>query len=122
MMTVGKPITMVPPWDVGSPMRAAGFPPINTVILPMMILSGGPTHTHESPRVAAGRPPINTVGAPGPTIGPPTCGTGPVNIGQACISVNLAAGPIGIGHLSMVIVLHILRPVSYTHLRAHETR
>ena len=33
-----------------------------------------------------------TVGAPGETIGPPTCGTGPDDIGQTCISVMREAG------------------------------
>jgi hypothetical protein len=48
-----------------------------------------------SPITAAGIPPIKTVGAPGPVMGPPTCGMGGnpgVTIGQTCISVNLAAG------------------------------
>jgi hypothetical protein len=59
---------------------------------PAAIVSGGPTQTHISPTKAAGNLPIITVGHPGPTIGPPTCGTGPVVIGQTCISVNLDAG------------------------------
>src|SRR5947209_7353389 len=60
-----------------------------------MIASGGPTHTHMSPTVAAGMKAISTVGAPGPTIGPPTCGIGGtpgVTIGQTCMSVSRAAG------------------------------
>lgn len=59
--------------------------------------SGGPTQTQESPTTAAGRPPISTVGTPGPITGPPTCGTGGspgVDMGQVCISVNLAANGI----------------------------
>lgn len=58
----------------------------------MAMVSGGPTHTHMLPAVAAGRLPINTVGAPGDTMGPPTWGTGPDDIGQTCISVIREAG------------------------------
>jgi hypothetical protein len=72
-------------------MRAAGLPPISTVDDPMAITSGGPAQVHISPTQAAGNPPIKTVGLPGGKIGPPTCGTGPVNIGQTCISVIRAA-------------------------------
>ena len=75
-------------------MRAAGLPPIITVVEPMMIESGGPTHVHMEPTVAAGRPPISTVGAPGGRIGPPTCGFGPSNIGHVCMSLMRAAGGI----------------------------
>jgi hypothetical protein len=82
----------VPPWAQESPSRAAGIPPIKTVVEPIAIVSGGPTQTHISPTRAAGNLPIITVGHPGPTIGPPTCGTGPVAAGQTCISVNLDAG------------------------------
>ena len=64
--------------------RAAGLPMKSTVGLPIMILDGGPTQTHMSPITAAGIEPISTVGAPGPTIGPPTWGTGPVVAGQTC--------------------------------------
>src|SRR6478672_4368670 len=73
-------------------MRAAGLPPIITFVEPMMIVSGGPTHVHMLPRVAAGRPAISTVGTPGGRMGPPTCGTTPVTIGQVCMSVTRAAG------------------------------
>jgi hypothetical protein len=93
--TVGKPITIVPPCAVASPILAAGFPQIKTVAEPSIILSGDPTQTRTSPTTAAGNFPKNTVGAPGPIIGPPTCGMGGdpgVNIGQVCISVILAAG------------------------------
>jgi hypothetical protein len=75
-------------------MRAAGLPPIITVVEPMATVSGGPTQTHISPTTEAGIPPIKTVGAPGEVIGPPTCGTGGVpvvTIGQVCMSVNRAA-------------------------------
>lgn len=76
-------------------MRAADLPPILTVVLHGgMIVSGGPTQVHLSPAVAAGKLPINTVGTPGGKIGPPTCGTGPVVAGQACISETRAAGGI----------------------------
>src|ERR1700743_296418 len=76
MSTVGKPNTIDPPWAVVSPIRAAGLPQIITVAEPFIILSGGPTQTAISPITAAGIFPINTVGAPGPVIGPPTCGIG----------------------------------------------
>ena len=83
---------MIPPWTHGSPTRAAGRPPIKTVGDPVRIMSGGPSQVARSPARAAGRPPINTVGHPGGRIGPPTCGTGPVDIGQVCISPKRAAG------------------------------
>jgi hypothetical protein len=94
IITVGHPITMLPPCAVESPMRAAGIPSIMTVPDPATMLSGGPTHTHRSPSFAAGNPPISTVGGPGGNMGPPTCGTEPVDIGQTCISVILAANGI----------------------------
>lgn len=75
-------------------MRAAGLPPINTVDEPITMLSGGPAHVHISPMQAAGSPPISTVGAPGGNTGPPTCGDGPLNIGQTCISDTRAANDI----------------------------
>src|SRR5690554_3995790 len=90
--TVGQPKITFPPCTVLSPIRAAGLPLNNTVVLPIAILSGGPTQTHMLPMVAAGRLPINTVGAPGETMGPPTCGTIPVVMGQICISVIREAG------------------------------
>ena len=61
-----------PPCAVVSPIRAAGLPAINTVADPLTIVSGGPTQTQLSVTTAAGIPPISTVGAPGPTMGPPT--------------------------------------------------
>ena len=67
-----------------SPSLAAGAPPISTVPDPLAIVSGGPTQTAGSPTRAEGRLQISTVGQPGPAIGPPTCGTGPVNAGHAC--------------------------------------
>ena len=45
-------------------MRAAGFLPIITVVEPIAIESGGPTHTHRSPTAAAGSFAISTVGHP----------------------------------------------------------
>ena len=75
-------------------MRAAGLPVSSTVPDPLTIVAGGPTHTAMSPTTAAGIMHISTVGAPGPTMGPPTCGTGPVVAGQACISVSRAAAGI----------------------------
>jgi hypothetical protein len=67
------------------------MPPIKTVVEPKTIESGGPVQTHMSPTLAAGKPPINTVTPPGGNIGPPTCGTIPVTIGQTCMSVIRAA-------------------------------
>src|SRR5580692_8814950 len=83
---------MAPPWAVKSPMRACGMLMVSTVNDPSTITSGGPTQTAISVTRAAGRPPISTVGAPGATMGPPTCGTKTVTMGQTCMSVNLAAG------------------------------
>lgn len=91
MFTVGHPATITPPCAVLSPIRAAGLPAIITVDEPMRIESGGPVQVHKSPTTAAGIPPIITVGAPGGSIGPPTCGTVPFTIGQTCISFTLAA-------------------------------
>lgn len=82
---------MEPPCAVESPILAANFPPIWTVVEPIIMESGGPVHTAISPTQAAGIPPIKTVGHPGGRIGPPTCGTGPVVIGQTCMSVIRAA-------------------------------
>ena len=75
-------------------MRAAGLPPIITVDEPFAIESGGPAQVHISPTQAAGSPPISTVGLPGGKTGPPTCGTGPLNMGQTCISETRAANGI----------------------------
>jgi hypothetical protein len=94
--TVGKQGgAIAPPWDVLSPMRAAGMLQINTVADPLMIFAGGPTQVHMSPTVAAGKLPINTVGLQGGNIGPPKWGTGGttgVTNGHKCISVIRAAG------------------------------
>ena len=82
---------------VESPMRAAGWPPINTVPDPFAIVSGGPTQVTIPPTTAAGMLPIKTVGTPGGRIGPPTCGTGGTAgdcIGQVCMSPARAAGGI----------------------------
>ncbi len=38
--------------------------------------------------------PINTVATPGPVTGPPTCGTGPFESGQVCMSLIRAAAGI----------------------------
>ena len=93
--TVGAPSTIAPPCAVISPIRAAGLLHRNVVNDPSMTESGGPTHTHMLPMVAAGTPAMITVGAPGETIGPPTCGIGGrpgVTIGQTCISPSRDAG------------------------------
>src|ERR1700754_2248670 len=82
---------MTPPCAVMSPCLAAGLPPMSTEADPMTMTSGGPVHTSISPTTAAGRPPTRTLGTPGPTTGPPTWGTGPVDRGQVCMSVILAA-------------------------------
>jgi hypothetical protein len=95
IITVGKPRTMLPPWAVESPIRAAGLPPIKTVAEPLTMESGGPTQTHISPITAAGIPPMMTVGTPGPSTGPPTWGIGGspgVTMGHTWRSVSLAAG------------------------------
>jgi len=84
-------MTITPPWAVWSPRRAAGRNPISTVADPFAIMSGGPTQVHVSVMRAAGKKPIITVGQP-MMIGPPTCGFGPSDIGQVCMSVILAAG------------------------------
>src|SRR5215218_10073978 len=93
-MTVGAPSVITPPCAVMSPIRAAGIPPIMTFADPATIVSGGPAQVHMSPTRAAGMPAIRTVGAPGGMIGPPTCGTTPVTIGQVCMSPTRAAGGI----------------------------
>jgi hypothetical protein len=99
MSTCGKPETIVPPWAVRSPNRAAGMNPMSTVTEPFTMMSGGPTQTAMSVTRAAGMNPINTFGWP-LMIGPPTCGIGGtkgVTIGQTCMSVIRAA--------SMVLIL-----------------
>jgi hypothetical protein len=70
---------------------------MSTVGDPMAITSGGPAQVAMSPTRAAGWLPIITVGAHGGRIGPPTCGTTPVTIGQVCMSPSRAAG--GMIHL-----------------------
>jgi hypothetical protein len=60
---------------------------------PDAITPGGPAQVVGSPSRAAIKPPINTVGAP-IAMGPPTCGTKPVNAGQATMSVTRAAGSV----------------------------
>src|SRR5712691_9102119 len=73
-------------------MRAAMRLPMRTVGEPMRMTSGGPTQVSMSVIRAAGRPPIRTVGSHGGRMGPPTCGTTPVTMGQTCMSVMRAAG------------------------------
>jgi hypothetical protein len=94
IITVGQPSVITPPCAVGSPIRAAIMFPIKTVGDPIKIVSGGPTHVHMSVARAAGMLPMRTVGQPGGKMGPPTCGTIPVTIGQVCKSVTRAAGGI----------------------------
>ena len=45
---------MAPPWTVWSNILAAGMPPINTVALPLAIVSGGPVQVTKSVARAAG--------------------------------------------------------------------
>src|SRR5579872_7294213 len=90
--TVGAPKTITPPCAVGSVIRACIMLTVRTVGDPITITSGGPTHTAISVARAAGSPQIRTVMPPGGRIGPPTCGTRTVTIGQTCMSVTLAAG------------------------------
>ena len=87
-----QPSVITPPWLVLSPIRAAGIPPTITVALPLITLQGGPTQIPIVPIWAAGMPPISTFHAAGAASTPPTCGTGPVNIGQVCMSATRAAG------------------------------
>lgn len=63
---------MLPLCPAVSPTLAAGLPPIITVVDPLAIDPGGPTHTVISPARAAGILPIKTVGHIGGAIGPPT--------------------------------------------------
>ena len=63
-----------------------------TVPEPFVMTSGGPTQVHMSLERAAGTHAIRQVTPPGGKTGPPTCGTGPLNIGQVCISPTRAAG------------------------------
>ena len=93
-MTSGAPETITPPCAVMSPIRAAGLPPMRTLLDPFTIMSGGPTHVHISPIRAAGIPEMITVGQHAGIIGPPTCGTSAVTIGHVCISEIRAAGGI----------------------------
>lgn len=87
-----QPATMEPPCAVGSPILAAGIPPIRTVADPDNMFAGGPLQLAMSPTLAAGMPPIRTVGSPGGNTGPPTWGTVAVTIGHTCMSLILAAG------------------------------
>ena len=96
---------MVPPWAVGSPIRAAGLLPISTVDEPLKMVSGGPVQVRISPAQAAGIFPISTWEFPGGDTGPPTCGIGGVPgvcIGQECISPTLAAAGIFFGIWELV--------------------
>jgi hypothetical protein len=94
IITVGHPAAILPPWAVVSPILAAGLPPIITEVEPMAMVSGGPVQVTMSPAHAAGMKPISTLGHPGGRMGPPTWGTVPVTMGQACMSPTLAAGGI----------------------------
>lgn len=90
--TVKSPNTIKPPCAVASRIRAAGKPLTRTVKDPITITSGGPTHVNMSEIRAWGRHPVSTVIAQGGRMGPPTCGTSTVSIGQMCMSVARAAG------------------------------
>src|SRR5262249_31044365 len=98
MITVGQPVTMTPPCAVRSPIRAACCPHTMTDIDPLTMTSVGPVQISMGvPRAGGGRQ-VTTVGQPGGMMGPPTCGTRPVTIGQVCISVIRAAGGIAVHH------------------------
>jgi len=78
IITVGSPTAAVAPQTETSPTRIAGFPPINTVVLPIgngptvgTCAGGGIAQMWLSPITEAGMPPIKTVGSPGPAIIPP---------------------------------------------------
>jgi hypothetical protein len=90
--TVNSPNTITPPCAVMSVIRAAGKPQTKTVKDPKTITSGGPAHVNMSEMRACGSPPVSTVTAQGGRMGPPTCGTSTVSIGQTCMSVARAAG------------------------------
>ena len=82
--------------EVVERIQTAGKLPTSTVIDALMIMSGGPTQTHMSVTRAWGIFPVSTVTQQGGRIGPPTCGTIPVTIGQTCMSPMREAGiPIG---------------------------
>jgi hypothetical protein len=81
MVGAPGPVTK-PPWAQVLVSLVTGRPMARTVGLPMITLSGGPTHIARSPMHETGRPMASTVGAPGPVIGPPTWGTGPVSMGH----------------------------------------
>jgi hypothetical protein len=105
MMTVGQPGPgpMGVPWRLRSPMRAAGNPPIKTVVLPIAIPFGaGETHTIPPGKplaTAAGCPPISTVTtAAAGVIGPPTCGVTTSTKGHNAESPARRAGPGGIAN------------------------
>jgi hypothetical protein len=67
------------------------MPPMSTVVEPRTTVSGaGLAHAHRLVTVAAIRLPMSTDATP-VVIGPPTCGLGPSDIGQVCMSVTLAA-------------------------------
>src|SRR2546423_7163865 len=105
-----------PPWVVMSPRRAAGMPPMRTVGEPIATASGGPTHTHMSAARAAGIMATSTVTQPGGNTGPPTCGTGPVTMGQTCMSPARAAGA---PMVSSPFASHVPQLGALRHLEPH---
>lgn len=63
---------MAAPQPVLSPRRAAGLPPMNTLVLPAMTALAGcgvgaAAHVWVVPSTAAGKLPIRTLGTPLPT-------------------------------------------------------
>src|ERR1035441_8101806 len=90
--TVKSPNMIKPPCAVMSIIRAAGKPQTRTVKDPNTITSGVLTHATMAVPRACGSPPVSTVTAQGGRMGPPTCGTSTVSIGQMCRSVARAAG------------------------------
>ena len=74
------------------PRLAASVP--NSQVLPSftVVKRSDAPELWEGVQIRAPMPPISTVGQPGPAIGPPTCGTRTVTIGQTCMSPRRAAG------------------------------
>lgn len=101
------PTKTTPPWAVISSILTDGLFKNITVQLPFTIEPGGPIQMVKSPITDPGAtPPIITVGAPGPTIGPPTCGIGiinGVNIGQSCMPIKIGAA----GNIKVILLAYI---------------
>src|SRR5437868_129533 len=92
MLTSGLPAMMEPPCAMEEPTWAAGRLTMFTEEEPAAMVSGGPTQMAMSLTRAAGTPLMITVVCAGGRRGPPVCGTGPVDAGQAWKSPRRAAG------------------------------